>query len=428
MTTKRHKIALFGAEQFMGGVISDIETPQYMIHPIPKNSAERLSDFDSVIVFQGAFERLREKCDCLGASRWIDCDTDELDARFKEVIQVCKKGGFVLVILIRPLYDSYGGKTYKNTDLSKRLSNTTCLVRRDLPSPNPNTIPLRGELKDFCEKYGRAYSYFDYCSYNAETDIEYLPLVRIIDGKVVGVSIFRKIYFLPSLLPKGNKWGEYLRLLADSVFPIHKKRRAALPEWVGSINLAGETQLKEEMSGYEEKIGAIKSRLDKLCGYKRVLIESGDDLVKSVSKLLSVTTALSVDSKDDKKEDCRLVDQTGNVVALIEVKGLNGNIKMSNVSQAFEHRERTPGYENLPVVLIANTFIGSARSEEEKDKGPEEEQVSLAERHKVLILRTLDLLRMYNAVSSGQYTKEEVVGLLLTKVGWWCFEKDGGAI
>ena len=50
--------------------------------------------------------------------------------------------------------------------------------------------------------------------------------------------------------------------------------------------------------------------------------------------------------------------------------------------------------------------------------------MSLAERHKVLILRTLDLLRMYNAVSSGRYTKEKVVELLLTKVGWWSFEKE----
>ena len=97
---------------------------------------------------------------------------------------------------------------------------------------------------------------------------------------------------------------------------------------------------------------------------------------------------------------------------------------MSNVSQAFEHRERTPGYAELPVILIANTFIGSARSEAEKDKGPEEEQVSLAARHRVLILRTLDLLRMYNAILSGRCTKVEIVGLLLTQVGWWRFEKE----
>ena len=149
-----------------------------------------------------------------------------------------------------------------------------------------------------------------------------------------------------------------------------------------------------------------------------MLIETGNDLVNSVSLLLRETTDLEVDSKDDKKEDCRLRDKSGNVVALVEIKGINGNVKMSNVSQNFEHRERTTGCENLPAVLIANTFIGTARSEEEKDKAPGEEQIALAERHNVLILRTLDLLRMYNSVLLGQVRKEDVASLLLTKAGW----------
>ena len=387
-----------------------------------KDSAESLSNFDSVMVFQGSVERIVSSEGVFGVSNWISSDRDELDRRSKEIIQIRKKGGFILVILSRPFHDAYDGKAYRDTDIAKRLSNFDGLYRYDMNAPDPIVQSLNGELERFCDKYGRAYSYFDLA--HDDNAIDFRPLLKAYGDKVVGFSMCRSIYFIPSLLPKFNEWENYLHELAGAVFSIYKKFRIELPEWVGHICLDREVALRAEIDKCEERIRLAKDKLTVYADFKRVLVESGDDLVKSVSKLLSTITALSVDCKDDKKEDCRLVDGGGKVVALIEVKGLNGNIKMSNVSQAFEHRERTSGYKNLPVILIANTFIGGARSEEEKDKAPEEEQVSLAERHKVLILRTLDLLRMYNAVSSGRCTKEEIVGLLLTKVGWWRFEKE----
>ena len=419
---KKHKIALYGIEQHIGGVISDIETSQYSIHCVIKDSAERISDFDSVIVFQGAVERVESRVDVLGVSKWIASDRDELDRRSKEIVQIHNKGGFILVILTRPFYDTYGGKTYRDTDIAKRLSNSSKLSRYDMKAPDPIVQHLKGELKGFCDKYGRAYSHF--IVVDNDSAMNFRPLLKACGDKVVGFSMCRSVYFMPSLLPKFNEWVDYLKEIADAIFSIHKKRSIELPEWVENVCLTGEVALRAEIDKCEADIRLAKGKLMEYADFKRVLIESGEDLVVSVSKLLKEITELSVDCKDDKKEDCRLVNGAGNVVALIEVKGLNGNVKMSNVSQAFEHRERTPGYENLPVILIANTFIGGARSEAEKDKAPEEEQVRLAERHKVLILRTLDLLRMYNAVSSGRCAKEEIVRLLLTKVGWLRFEKE----
>ena len=79
-------------------------------------------------------------------------------------------------------------------------------------------------------------------------------------------------------------------------------------------------------------------------------------------------------------------------------------------------------------MAIKSDPVAPARSEEEKDKAPEEEQIALAERHNVLILRTLDLLRMYNSVLLGQVKKEDIASLLLTKAGWieWNGTADAG--
>ena len=421
------KIALLGLEQHIGGVINDIETTQFVVHNIPLKGAERISDFDSVMIFQGAFEQLCHSSGYSGNSYWIACDKDELDRRLKEIVQLRNKGGFILIILTRPFYDEYDGKRYRDTDISKILSNGSSISRFDLPAAMPLMYALTNELKSFCEKYGRAYSYFD-CYPSSRETLDFMPLAKTFDNKIVGMSIYRTVYYIPALLPKSFEWEEFIKDAVTPIVSIHKKRRLELPGWVNGILLGPEDSLRKELAKSEARINEIKERLATLSKFKRVLIETGDDLVNSVSLLLRETTDLEVDSKDDKKEDCRLRDKTGNVVALVEIKGINGNVKMSNVSQTFEHRERTTGCENLPAVLIANTFIGTARSEEEKDKAPEEEQIALAERHNVLILRTLDLLRMYNSVLLGQVKKEDIASLLLTKAGWieWNGTADAG--
>ena len=417
MEQRKLKIALLGLEQHIGGVINDIETAQFVVHSIPLKGTERISDFDSVMIFQGAFEQLCHSSGYCDDSYWITCDKDELDRRLKEIVQLRNKGGFVLVILTRPFYDVYGDKRYKSSDLSKILSNTSSVNRFDLPEAMPLVQAMTNELISFCEKYGRAYSYFD-CYSGAREALDFFPLAKIFDNKVVGMSLYRTVYYIPALLPKSFEWEEFIKDAVTPIVSIHKKRRLELPRWVNDVLLGQEDALRKELSKSEDRIKKIKEQLATLSRFKRVLIETGDDLVHSVSLLLRETTDFVVDSQDDKKEDCRLRDKSGNVIALIEIKGINGNAKMSNVSQAFEHRERTPGCENLPAILIANTFIGTARSEEEKDKAPEAEQVALAERHDVLVLRTLDLLRMYNSVLLGQVKKEDIASLLLTKVGW----------
>ena len=419
---KKHRIALFGMEQHFGCVLSDVETSQYVLHCVAKTGVESLTDFDSLIIMQGAFEELHRTRSFLGETEWISCDTDELDRRTKEVIQIFKKGGLVLVLLVRPFYDSFGGRNCKDTDLAKRLINTQGLYRYDLESPAPCVFPMKGELEEFCERYGRAYSYFDF--FRHENDhLDYLPLVKLSSGKIVGFSLYRRLYYLPAILPKNNNLEEFLAILTGSAFAIYKKSCVELPSWVNKISLGEEAVLRGEIENAEKVIRDDKVRLERLIRFKRVLIESGDDLVNSVAKLINEITEFQVDSIDNKKEDCRIIDKAGNVIALVEIKGMNGNVKMSNVSQAFEHRERTQGFGNLPVILIVNTFIGTARSEYEKDKAPEEEQIHLAEKHKVLILRTIDLLRMYNAVSLGSWTKERIGEYMLTRVGWSRFEE-----
>lgn len=417
MEVKRHRVAVYGVEQWGKGVLEDISTSQYIVHFVPKKSSVRLSDYDSVIVLQGVFEAVKSSIDIFGRENTcIVCDRDELHRRIKEVIRVKENGGFVLMVLSQAFSDSLEGVRNSDTDIAKEILNFTAIERYDYKKSNPYIRSERSELIEFCNLFGRAYSYF---SFSSSKNDDYLPLVEDLKGRIVGFSIYGNFYFLPAIPPKSDEIITFFRKLVNGVYSIYKKRCLSLPEWVDEYSLGDETTLKTEIEQYKERIEENKSRLDKLSEYKRILIESGNELVCSVSKVIEVLTGLICDCEDNKKEDLRLINEKGGIAALVEIKGVNGNIKISNVSQAFEHRERSPGYMNMPVILIANTFIGTARTVEEKDKAPDEEQIILAEKHNVLILRTLDLLRLLNKYFSGECSREDICNQLLTKVGWW---------
>ena len=410
-------IAVYGIESYLGALLSDIETAQYAIHFVANNSSESLSDYDSVIVLQGANESLEKQRTVFGISQYIVSDRDQLDKRTKELLKLVNKRGFVLFVLTRPFYDYFEGKVYTETDLVKRFSKFNDLSRNDLSKPDPYVFPVRSELKDFCERYGRAYSVFNYNAYSDE-GIDYIPLIATSGDKEVGISILKNVYFLQTILPQDNQWEDFFCCILDGIRAIHNKRRLDLPRWVSQITIGDEESLSLEKERLEKRIFEIDERKQLLTQHKRVLLDTSEDLVSDVAALLSEVTDYTIDFTDNKKEDCRLRDKEGRVVALVEVKGINGNIKMSHVSQAFEHRERTEGYANLPVILIANTFIGTACSESAKDKPPEEEQILLAERHNVLLVRTLDLLRIYDSVVKGKISKSDVGNVFMSRIGW----------
>ena len=417
MEVKRHRVAVYGVEQWGNGVLEDITTPQYIVHFVSKKSLERLSDYDSLILIQGAFEIIKRSTDVYGREhKCIACDRDELDRRIKEVINVKEGRGFVLMLLTQKFRDYCDGCKNHDTDIAKEVLNFAKIKRYDYEKPNPYVQSQENELIDFCNLFGRAYSFFTFFELKAE---DYVPLVKDLEGRVVGFSMYRNFYFLPAISPKSEEIITFLKKLVNGVYSFNKKRVLSLPKWIDEYSLGDETTLKTEIEQYKERIEENKSRLDKLSEYKRILIESGNELVCSVSKVIEVLTGLICDCEDNKKEDLRLINEKGGIAALVEIKGVNGNIKISNVSQAFEHRERSPGYMNMPVILIANTFIGTARTVEEKDKAPDEEQIILAEKHNVLILRTLDLLRLLNKYFCGECSREDICNQLLTKVGWW---------
>lgn len=121
---------------------------------------------------------------------------------------------------------------------------------------------------------------------------------------------------------------------------------------------------------------------------------------------------------DEYREDLKILDDKSAPLVFCEVKGVNRGVKREHVNQADSHRERADLPATFPALLILNTHIKNARDLEEKDKDVPMEQVVHAKKNNVLILRTLDLLRLLCLKLQQNIPKEVIIDLFIQSSGW----------
>ena len=381
----------------------------------------RLQEYDGVIMFQGIFERFERKVGAMGSYLVHSFNADELDKRKKEAALLCSKGGFLCFLLTEAFIDGDGNRDFRATDLTKCELNYSGLYREKLPGRFTHICPVFGEFKRFLELFGAACSHF--ANTNKSLDCRVLATVN---GRSVGLVLDRSVYFVPSLVPdpRPEVISEYFHLLLDAITSLHNKLHQSVPEWVTTYRFPEERLLLQERAELSNRVTAIDQRLTQLNGYKASLILSGQELVAKVVAILEAALGLKVDAGDDLREDIKLLDDNGKVVAVGEIKGINRGVKREHINQTDSHRERSSFDANCPAILIANTNIKSARSIAEKDQEIASEQVKHAVHMKVLVIRTIDLLGLLRLVLASKLTMHDARSLVLSSVGWLRVQLD----
>ncbi|MBK6739563.1 MAG: hypothetical protein IPG64_17790 [Haliea sp.] len=125
-----------------------------------------------------------------------------------------------------------------------------------------------------------------------------------------------------------------------------------------------------------------------------------------------------MDSKDELREDFKLLNSETQPVCLCEVKGTNKGVKREHINQADSHRERSGFDACFPSILIINTHIKNARSIAEKDQEIANEQIMHAANMNILIMRTIDLLGLLRIFLMGKQNRNEIENMLVSSCGW----------
>lgn len=423
---RTYNVLIYGIEKkALKAPREPVRTRNFCLYFEPFSTQRRFQEFDGVVLFQGIFEHFEWKRGLMDSYLEHSCQNNELDKRKKEAELLLGGGGFLCFLLSQPFIDREDGKDFRGSDLSKYHLNYSSFYRENFQQRIAQLSIKSDEFRKFLEIYGAASSHFHHYNQSIEWHV-----IAEAAGRVAGMIINRTEYFIPTLIPDNipEVIQEYFTLLADALTSTASKLHQELPSWVAQFSFLEETQLDSELTALEARMAVIAQRKAELSRYKSILALSSNALVASVVDVLVHGFGIPVDTHDELREDFKMLDDKGQPFCLCEVKGTNKSLKREHLNQADSHRERSGFQEDFPAVIIINTHMKNARSVVEKDQEIAREQILHARKMSVLILRTIDLLRLLRLHLNRQTTLPEVKNLLTQNSGWFRVNDTGWTI
>lgn len=204
------------------------------------------------------------------------------------------------------------------------------------------------------------------------------------------------------------------------------EEKQEVPEWFSEINMFDDVNQKETIQESTEKIELEQKKidqaqaiLDKNNRLKSVLYTTGDELVELVFEVFEEILDCDLSGFVDlKKEDLLIETEEG--IFIGEIKGVNSNVKSTNISQVDTHYhdylETHPEVDEnkLKALLIINHQKNKAIKEREPVM---EQQINLAKRNNSLIVETYTLLRVLELYRDKKASKEKIISVLKKKEG-----------
>jgi hypothetical protein len=324
-------------------------------------------------------------------------------------------------LLCEPFIDSHKGSDYSTTDLAKFHLSYSSFYRENFDTRSSLLTTEVDEFKRFLDHFGAANTHFKF--YNDSLTVRTIARAHSVP---VALLIEFTDFFIPTLIPddRGEVIREYFEMLADAVTSVNNKMLHSRPDWISAFSFQEEDELRAKAKSLNDELDRISHRQTELDDYKSVLFLTGPELVEKVATVLEAALSVRVDLEDELREDMKLQTAERKTIAVCEAKGINRGIKREHINQTDSHRERSGFAADFPAILIANTAIKSARNLDEKDQEVALEQVQHAVRMRVLIIRTLDLLRLLRLVLSGKISSEAAREKVLQSVGWLTVEGD----
>lgn len=215
---------------------------------------------------------------------------------------------------------------------------------------------------------------------------------------------------------------EELQLFLEKI-GLKATSNAVAPDWMNKVMLFDDV---EQLKNIEENVVQIKScqesiaesndKLSENSRFKSILYTSGDELVDVVKDIFSKIFDVDFSEfKDKKKED--FIFTFNNKIFIGEIKGVNQNIKTTNLAQLdlhftnfIEERGDDLDENNIHKLLVMN----HQKDKDLKSRIPvDQQQIDMAKnKYESLIIETVELLEMYDKFTREEMTQEECFDLI----------------
>ena len=244
------------------------------------------------------------------------------------------------------------------------------------------------------------------------------------EGSKKPTTILKDRFYITTLQLTGNEENLYKFLEGIHLL---KHDSVSYPEWLSAYEILDDSEQKAHISQYDATIQQAEQaktqaqqKLQENLKYKSILIESGDNLVETVFRLLEEILAVDLSGFIDQKNEDFLFP-CGNTTFIGEIKGVSTNVKSEHVSQvdrhfqAYQDQLQEEGcHETVKQLLIINPF----RNKPLDQRDPvHENQINLAKRNDCLIILTETLLTIFERFRNHQVTTSDIKKAFAEKTG-----------
>lgn len=289
-------------------------------------------------------------------------------------------------------------------------------------TPTNHFAKLDHQFEPFLKIFAQASDVFTYSPQRAaELDLD--PLAVTAHPYTVGISVRYSrgtLFFIPANPLEYRQ--DFFTTLSVCCFAYLKTVSHAVPEYIREFHFKDETPLVAERHEIEGRLRDIDKVIEEFGAKKDIIGLEEEALHKRVPEWLRENLKLSVqDLHGDNKEDFYITDGKENRIAIGEIKSCSQNVKREHITKLRLHRETAGLADDFPSILIVNNFT-SAENLKEKDQRVNGLECRKAVQDHVLIIRTLDLVRILDLPAER---KEEAKQAMLTATGW--LKVSGGA-
>ena len=209
-------------------------------------------------------------------------------------------------------------------------------------------------------------------------------------------------------------------------FILSQYHKSIAPEWINNIEYFSNKSYLSEKDEILKQLDVLEKEISKNNRFKSILYSNGDELVGVVKEILVDIFKLP-DSHftDVKKEDFRF--ECGDINFIVEIKGINTNVKDGNIAQCKKHvtdliaEDDTKSPDNVKGLLIINP---QRNIEPSKREPIHANQISYAIRDGILIITTLELLKLYQAYTKDGTVSNACFDTFKNNVGEFKFEES----
>ena len=363
---------------------------------VAPETPDKLSDFNPIIILAG---------------RASDLETEprhdaEVSRREREIFNALKRGSLVCI-------------TCGVDALVYRVLRRIGIILEMWKAPRVDLVVKRSEFSSFLNEFGATKIYF-----NPRADATLDDIICRAEGEAIvgfskkvgkGVLIILPIYMLYDRFEDAGFMSRFLSGLLHTLATYLPRIQYKPPDWIGTYRFPKENATVNEVEELQEEISKREETLAEYLTLKEILWFRNDELVKTVMDFFN---RIGIKSRQDEieEEDFWIVEGNKETV-IVEVKGLDSNLRREHISKLDEHRVARDKPDDFPALLVVNSF-NRAKSLEEKKEDIAPNVIKKAVKTDVLIVRTLDLCNAYYMIEKGELDPETLLSLIKSEPGW----------